>query len=145
MAGPQHSRMTRPELERLVVSYASAAYPFEIREKAVQAVLDFNELQTSKLDENGFDSAVAVLAAKLDVAMPSVAADLSTLNDAQLVALADSLELAQWDFQRRSHALNYTHQFWRQRGTVPTAAQYRDMFLRIANYMRAARGLSAVT
>lgn len=146
MPGPQHSRMTRTELDRLVISYASSSYPFEIREKAVQAVLSFNDLQTTKLDENGFDAAVVALAAKLGVTMPTVPADLTTLDDAQIVALADAMELAQWDFQRRAHALNYTQTFWQQRApTVPTSLQYRDMFLRIANYMRAVRGLSAVT
>lgn len=144
MPGPQHSRMGRAELERLIVGYASADYPFVFREYAVRAVLFFNGLQTTKLTEQGFENAVIVMADKLNVSMPAVPADLSALSDAELVTLADSLELALWDFHRRANALQYCGSFWASAASPPTAVQFRDMFIRLANYARGARGLSPI-
>lgn len=144
MPGPQHTRMIRDQLTKLVNTYASATYPLDMRDRAVRAVLSFHSLQTSKLDEAAFDASVVAVAAKMAVTMPSVPADLSKLSDAELVALADSLWLAQEDYRQRDNAMNYCDAFWRERGVVPTANQYLSMFLRIANYLRAAYGLSAV-
>ena len=145
MPGPQHARMSRPEVDRLIVAYASATYPFDVREYAVRAAHSYNELLASPLDEQGFESAVSTLNDKLAVAMPAVPADLSALTDAQAVALADALELAQWDFHRRCNAMGYTHQFWVRRGGVPTSAQYLAMFYRIANFSRTMRGLPNIS
>lgn len=145
MPGPQHSRMSRSEVDRLIIAYASASYPYDVREYAVRAAHAFNDLAATPLDEAGFEVAVGTLHDKLVVAMPSVPVDLSTLSDAQAVTLADSLELAQFDFHRRTNAMGYNHQFWQRSGVAPSAAQYLGMFYKIANFTRAVRGLPPIS
>lgn len=142
MPGIQHSRLTRQRVDELIVQYASASYPFDVREYAVRTALSFNELQTTPLSETAFEAAVTTLHAKLIVAMPTVPVDLATLSDAEAVALADALELAQWDFNRRTAAMGFNLQYWQKRGVVPTAGQYLDMFYRVANFARGVRSLT---
>lgn len=145
MPGVQHSRMPRADIERLILAYASADYPYSVKEYAVRAALAFNDLLDAPLDEQGFETAVSTLHAKLNVVMPAVPADLASLSDAQAVALADALELAQWDFHRRTNAMGYNQQFWQRRGIAPTAAQYLAMFYKIANFTRGGRGLPNIS
>jgi hypothetical protein len=144
MPGPQHARMSRPELERTIVSYASADYPYMAREHAVRAALRYNELLAQGLENGPLQTAITTIAGKLLVAMPAAPADLSGLTDAQLASLADSLELAFWDYHRRTYALGAAHEVWVKRGTEPSASDYLNTFLALANYVRAGRGLSAI-
>ncbi len=149
MPGPHYERMTRPEVERALLGLAGSTWPHDVPEYAIKGVLAFNSMQTKAISTGNFASYVATLASYLDVSMPAVPADLATLDDAQLRALAADMELAYWDFHRRSNALSYTHQYWRKHvdagGTPPTILQYRDFFLSTANTIRAVRGLPNLT
>jgi hypothetical protein len=143
------SLLSRIQLKDAIRRYAFSDNPFNVRPIAINAVNDFNELLLAPLDEAGFDSAVQTMAGKLDVAQPAIPADLETLTDDQLRALAQSLELAEWDYHRRNACLAENHRFWKTRkltaNVVPTASQYLAMLLRMMNYVRAKRGLAPVT
>lgn len=149
MAGPQHARMTRADLESAIVRYSRESYPHDVAEEAIKHILFFNNLQTTPLDDATLETYVDVLTGKLNVTQPTVPADLVALTDAQAIALADSLELAGWDYKRRTNALQATHSFYvkakEATGAVPTIAQYRDTFLWMANKARSRRGLADLT
>lgn len=140
------TRLTRPDVEARILRMLQDGREHEHRLEAIQAV---NNLQTllaaaNKLNEQALENAVISVAGKLDVPIPAVPADLSTLDLAQLVALAQQMELAEWDYYKRTAALSQTFAYWRARGTAPTPTTYEAMFLRMANYMRAKRGLAAI-
>lgn len=149
MAGVNYARMSRAEVEKALLGIAASTWPHDVPEYAIRGILAFNEMQATGLSTANFASYVTTLAAYLDVPMPAVPADLSALNDAQLRTLAASMDLAFWDFVHRGNALGYCQQYWRKHvdagGTPPTILQYRDMFLTVANYTRARRGLAALT
>ena len=149
MPGVQYQHMSRADLERAVVGLAGYTWPHDIGAVAVRAILQYNELQTTPLNVTQFFSSVNTLASYLDVPMPAVPDDLSELDDAALVALAQSLDHASWDFSMRSNALDYTQQFYRKQvaggGAVPSLGNYRDTFLQAANIIRERRGLTDLT
>ena len=149
MAGVDYTRMSRAEVERAVLGLAASTWPNDVPEYAIRAILAFNDMQAAAVSTANFASYVTTLSAYLDVPMPDVPADLSELSDAEMVELAGDIELAYWDFHRRSNALGYTQQYWRKHveagGTPPTILQYRDFFLTTANTIRERRGLTDLT
>lgn len=144
----QFARLTRPKVDEHILRYAQDYREAEVRSVAISAVNDFASISATQIDESTFSTYVQSMAGKLDVAMPSVPADLSTLTDAQAVALADSLELADWDYRRRTQQVGENYRYWlRQKElgrTPPAAAAYIAMYLTLINYVRAKRGLAAV-
>jgi hypothetical protein len=143
------SRLPREQVEQAVIRMSFDDRAVLSRRMAIQTVLDFNDLAGTKLTDTTFDTAVTTIAGKLSVALPSVPADLATLNDAQLVALAASMTLAEADYQDRIEALAECKRYWttivNSGGTAPTTATFLATLLSMMNYVRAARGLSAVS
>jgi hypothetical protein len=143
------SRLPREQVEQAVIRMSFDDRAAMSRRMAIVTVLDFNDLAATKLVDSNFDTAVTTIAGKLSVAVPSVPADLATLSDAQLVALAASMALAEADYQDRIEALAECKRYWttivESGGTAPTSTTYLNRLLALMNYVRAARGLSAVS
>lgn len=116
----------------------------DVRAIAIGAVNDYHDIAPVELDETAFNAAVVTMVSKLDTAMPSVGSDLSALSDQQIATLANSLELAEWDWRMRVRLLRENHRYWLRRGSHPDAATYLAMWKTMANYVRSKRGLTAI-
>jgi len=116
----------------------------DVRSIAIDAVNDYHDIAPAVLSEASFNAAVVTMVAKLDTAMPAVPANLDGLSDAQVAALANSLELAEWDWRQRVRLLRENHRYWVRRGTNPDAGTYLAMWQTMANYVRSKRGLTAI-
>lgn len=146
MPGVDYDRMSRPEVVRALLGLAASSWPHDVPEYAIRGILALNGMLAAPMDDDTFAGAVTTLRGYLDVPMPDVPADLDTLDDAQLRTLTAAMELAYWDFHRRSNALGFTEQLWRRRvehttPQRPTLVTYRDTFLKLANAIRSRRGL----
>lgn len=144
------SRLDRAEVNRRILTMLQDGRVHEHRFIAINAVNQFNALIVNKLDTTAFNASVVEIASRLDVAIPAVPADLDSLTNAQAVALAQQMELAEWDYYKRSDCLSQCFQYWRTLATantptIPTSAQYLNTWLSMMNYVRAKRGLSALT
>lgn len=139
-----YTRLPRAQVQDAVVRMSFEDRANDVRSIAIRAVNDYNELAAQAMDEAAFNNAVVIMVGVLDTSMPSVPADLAALSDAELAALANSLELAEWDWMMRIRLLGENHRYWVRRASQPSAATYLAMWKTMANYVRAKRGLAAI-
>lgn len=139
-----YSRLPRAQVRDAVIRMSFEDRANDVRSIAIRAVNDYNELAATPMDEDAFETAVLVMVAKLDTAMPTVPADLDTFSDQQLATLANSLALAEWDWMMRNRVLGENHRYWVRRASQPTPTEYLAHWRTLANYVRAKRGLTAI-
>lgn len=146
-----YTRATRAEVERDIILMASDARVENVRRTAIQAMVRYNDLLPQSLTEAQFNSAVPNLVGLLTVAIPATPADFSTLTDAQAIALAQSHELATWDYQTRAEQVYQVEAFYQKLGfggqtnASTNIGTIRATLLTFMNYARAARGLGALS
>lgn len=116
----------------------------DVRSIAIRTVNDYHDIASAAMTEAQFNNAVLTVVAKLDTAMPTVAANLDALSDVQIATLANSLELAEWDWRMRVRLLGENHRYWVRRASNPDAGTYLAMWQTMANYVRSKRGLTAI-
>lgn len=145
MPGKRHDELSREQLERDVLAYASETYPWDNKAEAIRGALVVHRLRANPFTPAQFLQAAGILAAKLEVTMPTLPADWRNLSDGDLVTLADSFELAQWDWVVRKGTLRKCEEYFETVGAIANDTDFRDLFLDIANNIRAERGLSAIT
>lgn len=142
---PNYNRYSKAELVRAVIAFEGHDYPFDTRRKAIDFALRFVGMQSSPVTEQAFTAIIGAIHDKISVSKPSIPADLDAETDADLVTLAEALDLAQWDWLARVRGFDHAFAFYERNGTVPTTTQIRDMALNAMNYVRSVRGLADVT
>lgn len=147
MAGPRYDLETdTKQLKRDVKALASDSYPYEAKMRALRAALVVNRLRQNPFTMTEFLQVAGNLAAKLQITMPQVTdQDLDTYTHDQLVALAQNLELYQWDWSVRIRALDITREYFEEVGSITNDADFLNFFRAIANNIRADRGLTAIS
>lgn len=145
MPGTQFDYLEREPLIKHILQQAGHTYPWDARNNAVSAVVRLSEMQEAPFNSATLNAAVSQLAGYLTVTMPTLPADLTAESDEDLRTLAADLELAAWDWNRRVNAVEYTFTYYSNASTPPSASDFKDTFLLVANYARAARGLSALS
>ena len=158
MPGPHYERMSAAEQQTAILGLAASTWPWDIRETALRGILGFNDIQADSIKAGragtiistaNLASYTTTLAAYLNVAMPAVPADIAAMTAQDRLALAQALDLAFWDWNRRRNALDSVLAYYRQvvagGGAAPTILQFRNTFLETADAIRAQRGLAALT
>ncbi|TXH45996.1 MAG: hypothetical protein E6Q97_30505, partial [Desulfurellales bacterium] len=117
MPGTYYSRMNAAEQERAILGIAASTWPWDVRETALRGILGFNDIQADSIKAGRAGTIVSTanlaaytttLAAYLNVAMPAVPADIAAMTAQDRLALAQALDLAFWDWNRRRNALDST-------------------------------------
>lgn len=140
-----YAKLPRAQVEAAVLRMSFEDRATDVRSMAIRAVNAYHkEVAAQPLDEATFNAAVLTMVSVLDTAMPSVPNDLATLSDSALATLANSLDLAEWDWRQRLRIMEENHAYWVRRATQPTAAVYLAMWKTMVNYVRAKRGLAAI-
>lgn len=139
--------MNLDQLRDHISRYDNNRYDLDYRKIAIDYAHHFNRLQTTKLTTAQFQTAVTALAGVLQVTKPAVPNGYALKNIAHsaAVALADSLELAEWDWNKRLEAMESTYKFYAIAASPPSSNNWLDMFKDTANYMRTLRGLPDIT